>query len=132
MNDGFLLLDDELLIDTLQIRMVHMLIRKAIHCSIAIVKYAEFYYRAISMGNKQSSGSSLSTSAALASLLRCCCRYCVLYTPGTEGFASTASHASFAADEIWITIENHTGTNGSFSDQFDRDAGLMQGVSYPT
>ncbi|KAI9493573.1 glucoamylase precursor [Zychaea mexicana] len=95
---------------------------------IATATYAELYYRAILEWQQQASISVNSVNLGFFSKFDSDASVGTVYTPGTEDFANMVSNVAFAADEFLATIENHSAVNGSLSEQYNRDTGIMQGA----
>ncbi|KAI8368461.1 glucoamylase glam [Blakeslea trispora] len=95
---------------------------------IATNAYAELYYRAIK--EWISNGGVTVTNVNLNFFKKFDGNASVgtKYTAGTAAFNSMVQNVAVAADKFFSTVKVHAATNGSMSEQFNRDTGAMTGA----
>ncbi|KAI7851988.1 glucoamylase precursor [Circinella umbellata] len=95
---------------------------------IATATYAELYYRAILEWQQQESVTVNSVNFDFFSKFDSSAKVGTVYTPGTDTFNTMVSNVAFAADEFLSTMEHYAATNGSMSEQFNRETGSLTGA----
>ncbi|ORY97458.1 glucoamylase A precursor [Syncephalastrum racemosum] len=95
---------------------------------IATAAYAELYYRAILEWQTKSSIVVNSKNLGFFSKFDSSAAVGTTYTPGTTAYSNMVQNVALAADRFLSTVQLHAATNGSMSEQFNRDTGVMQGA----
>ncbi|KAI8138346.1 glucoamylase [Fennellomyces sp. T-0311] len=95
---------------------------------IATAAYAEMYYRAILEWQQQPSITVNSINLSFFKKFDSSAAVGTVYKPGTQAFNNMVSNVAFAADEFFSTMNFHSATNGSMSEQYNRNTGIMQGA----
>lgn len=90
--------------------------------------YAELYYRAILEWQTKSSVEVNSVNLGFFSKFDSSAAVGTTYTPGTTAFENMVQNVALAADEFFSTVKNYAATNGSMSEQFNRDTGALEGA----
>ncbi|KAI9315487.1 glucoamylase glam [Dichotomocladium elegans] len=95
---------------------------------ICTATFAELYYRAILEWQHAGSVTVNNVNLPFFKKFDSSTSSGTTYTVGTSSFDSLISKVAYAADNFFSTIKYHAATNGSMSEQFNRDTGFMTGA----
>jgi glucoamylase len=90
--------------------------------------FAELYYRAINEWTKAGSVTVDSTSVSFFQKFDSTAVSGTKYTVGTTAFTNLVQSVATGADKFFSTVQFHASTNGSMSEQYNRDTGSMTGA----
>lgn len=85
------------------------------------------YYRAILEWNARPNVTVNSVNLPFFSKFDSSASVGTVYIPGTDSYQNMINNVALAADKFFSTVEYHSATNGSLSEQYSRDTGLMTG-----
>ncbi|KAI8075404.1 glucoamylase glam [Gilbertella persicaria] len=95
---------------------------------IATNTYAELYYRAIKEWTNNGGVTVTNVNFNFFKKFDSSASVGTKYTVGTSAFNTLTQNVALAADNFFSTVKVHAATNGSMSEQFGRDSGVMTGA----
>ncbi|ORX44578.1 glucoamylase [Hesseltinella vesiculosa] len=90
--------------------------------------FAELYYRAIKEWNDAGSVTVTDISKTFFAQFDSKAASGTVYTAGTDAYNSLVNNIANRADEFLSTVRYHQNSNGSISEEFNRENGYMQGA----